>query len=121
MMADIKQSREEKGKDNKRTCRYLEANRTSRAEQLRGAEDKRIFEKGGRLMDRNIMAYLQFVRENDPRSYGLGGIGGEANRLFELSDDDIVRMNADLHAAEVKGMLETFTDIAKRCKKSRTP
>jgi hypothetical protein len=71
-------------------------------------------------MERNIMAYLQWVRESDPRSYGLGGIGGEVHRLFELSDDDMVSMNMAPHTEEVKRMLGILTGLGTSYKKSRT-
>lgn len=64
------------------------------------------------------MAFLQLVRENDPRSYGLGGVGAEVNRFPNISNDDITRMNVDLYAVEVRGMLEIFSDIAKGTKEA---
>jgi hypothetical protein len=64
--------------------------------------------EGGMAVETNITAYLQWVRENDPQSPGLGAVGGEVIRLRRLTDEQTSGLNREHHALEIKRALKAI-------------
>jgi len=69
-------------------------------------------------MVRNIMAHIQYLREEELDSPYLGSVGSENKPLLKLSDNAIIEMNRQSHAAEVERTLQVLRELATYAKRS---
>ena len=67
-------------------------------------------------MGRDIMGYLQNIREEESSQPYLGCVGSDNRPLLHLTDDQIVEMNKLSHYKELTAHLKMLQDLTHQVK-----